>query len=257
MTSAPQNKHKYGCKRDTPDASDKLYCLQPHLYTANVPLPVTVDLRPQCPPVYDQGQLGSCTANAGSCAVQFDMMDQKENVETPSRLFLYYNERVMDGDVKEDGGSSLRTCIKSINTSGVCGETLCPYVASNFAVKPSTAAYTEAKTHKGVLSYRVNQTLYDLQHCVFSGRPFIFGFTVFESFESQAVAQTGTMPMPAQGEQQLGGHAVTCVGYKPGYFIVRNSWGADWGDKGYFYMPEAFMLNASLCNDFWCLQSIK
>jgi C1A family cysteine protease len=85
----------------------------------------------------------------------------------------------------------------------------------------------------------------------------VFGFTVFDSFESQAVAQTGTMPMPAPHEQQLGGHAVICVGYKPGYFIVRNSWGPDWGDKGYFYMPEAFILNSSLTNDFWCLQSIK
>lgn len=259
MTEEIRVTRKYGFKKSEPNPNDKKYSDHPVFKAApNAPLPTTVDLRNQCPPVYDQGELGSCTANAGCCALEFDMIAQKEQNILPSRLFLYYNERVRDGDVNEDAGSSLRTCIQSLDGDGVCADTLCPYITSEFTQKPSTAAYADAVHHKGIVSFALAQNEYQLQHCLaVLGRPFVFGFEVYASFESQQVATTGIVPMPKPHEQYLGGHAVICVGYKPGYFIVRNSWGANWGDHGYFYLPTAFMLSPQLCSDFWCLQKIN
>lgn len=249
--------HKFGFKKSIPHPDDKKYHLAPH-YTAGVALPTSCDLRSKCPPVYDQGDLGSCTANAGSGAVEYDMRVQNQKVVTPSRLFLYYNERNLDGDVDTDAGSSLRTCIRAINQFGVCNDELWPYNPSQFAVRPPVDAYAQAKMHRGVKSFSINQTLYDLQHCLaVFGRPILFGFEVYESFESQQVATTGVMPMPSPGENCLGGHAVLIVGYEPGYFIVRNSWGPNWGLGGYFKMPFEYATNASYCSDFWCLQEIN
>jgi C1A family cysteine protease len=247
---------KYNLKKSPVDPTDQKYTSH-KLFQAGAPLPTEVDLRSKCPPVYDQGTLGSCTANAGCCAVEFDMIAQGEKDTLLSRLFLYYNERKRDGDVADDSGSTLRTCIKSIDSDGVCVETLCPYQIADFTHKPSAAAYTEAKKHKGVKSFALNQNLYELQHCLaVFGRPFVLGIQVYESFESQAVAETGIVPMPQPGEQLMGGHAVICVGYKPGYFIIRNSWGASWGDHGYFYLPTDFVLNSQYTSDLWCLEKV-
>jgi C1A family cysteine protease len=250
-------KHRYTLKKSAPQPTNRFYAHK-MMMGAHASLPVTVDLRSKCPPVYDQGELGSCTANAGCCAVEFDMIAQKETDTTPSRLFLYYNERVKDGDVGQDNGSSLSTCIECIDSTGVCNESLCPYVISHFTVKPSAEAYTQALTHKGITSFVLKQDLNELKHCLaVFGRPFIFGITLYDSFESDAVAKTGIVPMPnLHKERQLGGHAITCVGYKPGYFIIRNSWGPNWGDHGYFYLPNAYVLDPNLASDFWCLQKI-
>jgi C1A family cysteine protease len=249
---------KYGFKRSPPQATDRTYASHSGLFATRDILPPTMDLRSKCPPVYDQGQLGSCTANAGCCAVEFDMIAQNEKVTTPSRLFLYYIERVADGDVNDDGGSTLRQCIQCIDTSGVCDESMWPYDVGRFAVKPSDNCYTQALTHKGLNAFVLHQDLHELQHCLaVFGRPFIFGITIYESFESAAVAKTGMVPMPhVHHEKCLGGHAITCVGYTRDHFIIRNSWGPNWGDKGYFYLPYAYVLSPALASDFWCLQKI-
>jgi C1A family cysteine protease len=256
---------KYGFKKSPPQPTDKTYSLHSGLFSAGTPLPASVDLRSKCPPVYDQGELGSCTANAGCCAVEFDMIAQGEKDTTPSRMFLYFVERDTDGDVNDDGGSTLRTCIQCIDTYGVCDEPLWPYNIDNFTVKPSNQCYVQALTRKGLNAFSLNQNLYELQHClaVYS-RPFVFGITLYDSFESDAVASNGIVPMPhVHHEKCLGGHAITCVGYKSdhsaagsGYFIIRNSWGPNWGDKGYFYLPYAYVLNPALASDFWCVQKI-
>ena len=91
------------------------------------------------------------------------------------------------------------------------------------------------------------------------GYPFVFGFTVLSSFETQEVADTGVMPMPADGDKQLGGHAVCCVGYDDDKqcFVVRNSWGSSWGDGGYFYMPYKYMTDSGLASDFWTIRWVE
>ena len=247
--------YRYGWRPDTPDHRD-------HLYAAplqGVVLPAKIDLRPGCPTVYDQGQLGSCTANAIAGALEFDQIKQKLPEATPSRLFIYYNERVMEHSVSEDAGSEIRDGVKSVNKQGACAETLWPYDIEKFAVKPSAQCYTAAKQHRTVSYQRVMQNLTQLKACLASGYPVIFGFTVYESFESDAVANTGIVPMPGHHESVLGGHAVLCVGYDDSTqrFLVRNSWSEQWGDKGHCTMPYAYLLSRSLASDFWTIKTIN
>jgi C1A family cysteine protease len=225
-----------------------------------VRLPPSADLRLQCPPVYDQGQLGSCTANAIAAAVEFDLMRQKQkSVFIPSRLFLYYNERAMEGTVASDSGAQIRDGIKSEGTQGDCPENLWPYDIAKFAVKPPQICYDSAVKYKAISYQRLVQDINQLKGCLATGYPFVFGFTVYESFESQQVAQTGHAPMPAPGEQVMGGHAVMAVGYDDSqqWFVVRNSWGQSWGIQGYFTLPYAYLINQNLSNDFWTIRVVS
>lgn len=247
---------RYGWVPDLPDHRDFTYAVPAHVISK---IPRGVDLRPQCPPVYDQGQLGSCTANAIAGALEFDMMKQKLQVFTPSRLFIYYNERVMEGTVNSDSGAQIRDGIKSVGTQGDCPETEWPYDISKFAVKPPQSCYDDAVQHKA-LNYRsIDQNLADMKGCLAEGYPFVYGFVVYESFESPAVAKTGKVPMPASNEATIGGHAVVAVGYNDDdqWFICRNSWGTGWGAKGYFYMPYAYLLDDNLADDMWTIRLVQ
>ena len=247
----------YGWNRDLPDGRDFMYAAPIEVIKA---LPKTVDMRPQCPDVYDQGQLGSCTANAIGGALEFDQMKQKEpNPFTPSRLFIYYNERAIEGTVGSDSGAQIRDGVKSVNQLGAPPETDWPYVIAKFTNKPPKKAYTDALHNQAILYQRLTPTLSQLKGCLASGYPFVFGFTVYESFESAAVAKSGKVPMPRAGEQQLGGHAVLAVGYQESNqtFIVRNSWGTGWGMKGYFTMPYPYLLQPTLASDFWTIRSVE
>lgn len=248
---------KYGWVHDLPDHRDYMFAAAPEDL---VNLPPSFDLTKQCPPVYDQGQLGSCTANAIAAAVEFDLMKQKQNpIFVPSRLFIYYNERAMEGTVASDSGAQIRDGIKSVATQGDCPETLWPYAIAKFAVKPPANCYANAVKYKAINYQRIVQELNQFKGCLFAGYPFVFGFTVYTSFESQQVAQTGHASMPAAGEKTIGGHAVMAVGYDDAnqWFIVRNSWGAGWGMQGYFTLPYAYLLNQNLSDDFWTIQVIS
>jgi C1A family cysteine protease len=223
------------------------------------PLPAAVDLRKKCAPVVDQGTLGSCTGNAIAGAVQFDRMKQKLKPEfAPSRLFIYYNERAMEGTVSSDSGAMIRDGIKSISKLGVCPEVDWPYVIAKFATKPPTACYASALKYKAVQYQRVARSLSQFKGCLASGYPFVFGFSVYESFESNEVAKTGVAPMPGHDEKLLGGHAVLAVGYDDAQqrIIVRNSWGTGWGQAGYFTLPYAYLTDANLSDDFWTVRLI-
>lgn len=248
---------RYGWIPDLPDRRDRVYAAP---LAALGPLPARVDLRRSCPPVYNQGLLGSCTANAIAGALEFDQMKQSQSdVFVPSRLFIYYNERVMEGTVDEDAGAMIRDGIKSVARAGAPHETLWPYVVAQFRKKPSAAAYTDAECHQAVLYQRVVPTHDQLRGCLADGYPFVFGFSVYESFDSQTVATTGRVPMPKPAERLLGGHAVLAVGYEEEArrFIVRNSWGERWGMKGYFTMPYEFLLDPNLCDDFWRITLVE
>jgi C1A family cysteine protease len=255
----------YGWRPQLPDARDKLYTARP-----KAALPSEFDLRPSMPPVYDQGQLGSCTGNAIAGAMEYERDRQGLSDFVPARLFIYYNERALEGTVSSDSGAVIRDGIKVVNKDGVCPESLWPYDIGVFAVKPPKRCYVAAVTDRAV-QYLAIQTLGDLKDAVCSNLAVVFGFTVYESFQSPAVAQTGVMPMPKPGEATVGGHAVMAVGYSDpkGQVIVRNSWGASWGDAGYFYMPYEYMTGtktssdaspingAKLASDFWAIELVS
>lgn len=340
VCSSSQKNRKYKWKKDLPDHRD-----QTHSFSNVVINNLTgkEDLRGYMPPIYDQGGLGSCTANAIAGAFQFDEIKQyreqilnmrtkdtldhwinlaksekkvKQNtfdqwsdilsrpkpttrsvsakkrkkkknnskivdavielnkppvcifetpmeprksiIFTPSRLFIYYNERDMEGSVNIDAGAAIRDGMKSVNTVGVCKETDWPYDISKFTEKPPESCYTEAQGLKSKKYAKANTELDQLKAYIKSGFPIIFGFIVFESFESEEVSKTGKMPMPQPDEPRLGGHAVLMCGYDDvsQCFIVRNSWGSDWGDKGYFYMPYEFVNTPGYCDDFWVMYTV-
>jgi C1A family cysteine protease len=245
----------YGWVPDLPDQRDYKFGA---IYKIPAKLPASVDLRSQCSPVEDQGELGSCTANALAGALEFLELKDKVPFADLSRLFIYYNERVIEHTVNSDSGAMLRDGIKTLAKQGVCTEAKWPYVIAQFTKKPSAACYKEAADHQ-ITSYQRLLTVDEMRSCLADGYAFVFGFTVYESFESSAVARTGTVNMPKPGEKVLGGHAVVAVGYddKQKRFTIRNSWGTGWGKKGYFTMPYAYLDNRDLSDDFWTIRRGK
>lgn len=248
---------KMGWKRDLPDFRDRVLALPP----AKVEnLPPSVDLRPaEHFVIYDQGSLGSCTANAIGAAFHFDQIKQGLKDFTPSRLFIYYNERAMEGTVDQDSGAYIRDGIKSIHKIGVCRESRWPYDEASFTTKPLDECYQEAAKNHCKEYARVPQDLAHMKGCLKEGLPFVFGFTVLSSFQTREVATTGNMCMPKPKDYVLGGHAVCAVGYDDSRkcVIVRNSWGNGWGDKGYFYMPYEYITHPYLAQDFWTIRFVE
>lgn len=243
---------RYGWIRDRLDPRDIVMGIGLH-----VPLPASVDLcNEHMPAVYDQLQVGSCTGNAVSCGVDYERSKQGESLITPSRLFIYYNERVIEGTTASDSGAQIRDGIKVVAKLGVCPETIWPYDESKVTTKPTPDAYTAAVAHRALRYTRVTQVQYHIKHCLaVLGVPVIFGFLVYEDFESEEMAKTGIMKMPEPGARPIGGHAVAAVGYDDasGMFKVRNSWGSNWGLQGYFKMPYEFLLNPQQASDFWAI----
>ena len=247
---------RYGWVPDLPDHRDHLYAAPVETLAA---LPPRADLRPQCPPVYDQGQLGSCTANAIAAAVEFDRLKQMLSDFMPSRLFIYYNERAMEHKVNSDGGAQIRDGIKSVGKQGDCPEREWPYVITKFRTKPPARCYRDAVKHTAVLYQRLTPIANQLKGCLASGYPFVFGFTVYDSFESPQVARAGHVGMPKPNEQVVGGHAVVAVGYDDAkqWFLIRNSWGARWGLSGCFTLPYAYVTDRNLADDFWTIRVVQ
>jgi C1A family cysteine protease len=243
----------YGWMPDLPDHRDIMYSA-----VRRVParLPAAVDLRPLCSPVEDQGNLGSCTGNALVGAVEFLEKKNKVPFLDLSRLFVYYNERVIEHSTQSDSGAMIRDGIKTLAKQGVCTEKKWPYIESKFAVKPAPPCYKEALSHQ-IISYQRILALNEMRACLAAGFPFVFGFTVYESFESQQVATSGVVSMPKKGERVVGGHAVLAVGYSDASkrFVVRNSWGTGWGKKGYFTIPYAYLSDRNLSDDFWTIRA--
>jgi C1A family cysteine protease len=239
----------YGWVRDICDFRDKFYKLEAEVIP-EASLPSSVDLRPKISKIYNQGSLGSCTANATSEAIKYIQKDF-----LPSRLFIYYNVRKREGTIKEDSGGQIRDCIKSISSDGVCPETDCPYIISKFTQNPSKKAYRDAKNDVITKYLRVTNSQ-EIKSCLAQGFPVIFGFSVYESFESPEVAKTGIVEMPKPNESLVGGHAVLCVGYddETQRVIVQNSWGKSWGQNGFFTMPYSYIFNSNLSSDMWTLR---
>ena len=257
---------KYRWLPDPPDSRDHIYQLNTSLTLAPV-----VDLRQYCSPIEDQGNIGSCTGNA--IAGQIELLDRKvgKNLDV-SRLFIYYEERVLEGSVRYDAGAYIRDGIKVCYTKGAPLESLWPYATNKFATKPPTAAYTDALKRK-VTGYQKCTNFAAVKNALAAGNPVVIGFSVYDSFEGawgdipHGQPGSGIMPFPnTSTETLLGGHAVCIVGYDDtmpvagkanGRFIVRNSWGTSWGDAGYFYMPYDVIKTTSMSSDFWLISAVR
>lgn len=257
---------RYGWIRDLPDHRDLMYAAPiVNLQT----LPSKMDLRDTnlFPDAYDQDDLGSCTGNAIAAAVQYVRSKEKKNPGfIPSRLFIYYNERVIEHAVAQDAGAQIRDGVKVVAKLGVCPEQTAPaapydwpYDVQKFATRPSDACFAFAKDNQITSYRRIPQVLTQMRACLASGFPFVFGFTVYESFESAEVAKTGVVNLPGAEENPIGGHAVLAVGYDDAAqrFAVRNSWGTKWGQRGYFTMPYAYLTDAHLASDFWTVRQTE
>ena len=243
---------KYHWVKDKVDKRDHIYQL------TNTEQSNIVDLRQYCSSIEDQGNLGSCTGNAIAGAIELLHKRQNRTLDI-SRLFIYYYERLFIGTVNYDSGAYIRDGIKACYTYGAPTENLWPYNISKFRTAPPKTALIDAAKRK-VTSYQRATDFNAVIDAITSGYPVTIGFNVYSSFDSPVVARTGIMPYPnTKKERLLGGHAVLLVGYNKNNntFIARNSWGTNWGDNGYFYMPFQVIQNTSMSSDFWVIKSIS
>ncbi len=263
---------RYGWVPDLPDHRDFVYGAPAAVAAA---LPPKVDLRQTrlLPAVYNQGRIGSCTANAIAAALQFTRKKEGHAPDfVPARLFIYWNERNVEHTVPLDNGAQIRDGVKIVNKFGAPPESEWSYddapadetthlwpTGAKPTLRPTAAAFNDAKNYQAIGYQRVPRTLSQFKGVLASGYPFVFGFSVYDGFESAAAAQTGVVNMPAPGEGFLGGHAVLAVGYDDASqrFIVRNSWGPGWGQAGYFTLPYAYLLDANLSDDFWTIRVVE
>ena len=225
-------------------------------------LPPKVDLRPAMTEVEDQGQTSSCVANATAGAYEYMMKrhlgDDRYNV---SRLFIYWNARDKEGSTGKDGGSFIADAVSSLREKGACSEETWPFDVGAVTSEPDEASFDEAK---GFLVEEAESVATDLgtwRATLADGQPIIFGTKLFGSFDKQR--KPGHVPMPSSTEsnrESHGAHAMLCVGYSDvdKVFIVRNSWGSSWGDKGYCYMPYDYLMNTAMnLDDSWIIRQIE
>jgi C1A family cysteine protease len=253
----PARRRQHGTHPDVPDLRDHEYQVPARLRQS---LPPAVDLRPHCPPVYQQGKLNSCSANAIAAALWYDEIKRgSSRPPAPSRLFIYYNERAREGLTASNAPVSLRDGYQSVAKNGACHEKRWPYREDLSTRKPPPRCYQQALAYRVISYYRIRRELEQFKACLAEGYPFTFGISVYESLESRRVARSGIVPLPARHEKHLGGHAMLAVGYQEGrrMFIVRNSWGARWGIRGYCLLPYDFLLHPSLSWDFWTARRLK
>lgn len=254
-----ETQYTYGWEKDGLDHRDIYYkpSLWNRLITSN-----SVDLRTGFPMVWNQGQLGSCVSHGILACDEFVQKKEKlPEVFKGSKLYLYYNGRVIENTVNEDSGLQVRDGIKALNTKGICPETMWGYDISKFKEQPPPAAYTEGAKHPSVKYFKLQQGLSHLLACLDSGYPFVFGFNVYSYFESDEMNQTGLLTLPGANQSALGGHCVAAAGYSKDKqaILCRNSWGKDWSSAmgGYFWMPFSYITNVNLASDIWTLRTVK
>jgi len=252
--------YKFGWLPDVPDRRDISFSA---IFRVPKKIPSRIDLREDCPAVEQQGNLGSCTAQALVGALEFLELRElpsgsPEKFRDLSRLFVYYNERAAMGTTTEDSGAMLSTGIKTLKKLGVCREKIWPYKISRFTEKPPADCYSEAENHQ-VTAYQRIHTLREMKACLAMGLPFVFGFAVYEHVMSEQVRKSGIIRLPRRNERMIGGHAVMAIGYDDAKKILlfRNSWGYEWGKSGYGSLPYDYPESRELSDDFWCIQTTE
>jgi len=222
-----------------------------------VSLPPSVNLAATCPPVFDQGSIGSCTANAAGTMYSQVLNQMTRSVLIPSRLYIYWNTRSLEGTTSRDVGATLRGTMRSLARFGVCRENTWIYQRSNLFRRPNSGCYTEGSDRQALSYAAVPTDLFQMKSILNSGYPFVFGMLLFSSFMRGST--TGNIPIPNPStESYLGGHAMCAIGYDDAreVFIVRNSWGR-WGDNGNLYIPYSYMTDTNLCFDMWVLYTLE
>lgn len=212
-------------------------------------------------PVYDQLDQGSCTANSGCACYRYEYHEITNDFTfDPSRQFLYYNTRLIEGTEGEDSGAYIRDVFKALFKQGLATEKTWPYGSNRLVLKPSDKAYMEGLDNVVIKYASVRQDLETIKRTLFSGAAISFGFTVYSSFMSGNWDRTtGIMPIPKRTETIEGGHAVTIIGWDDSKqaFHIQNSWGTSWGQQGKFWMPYSFLLDPQMADDFWCIETIQ
>jgi C1A family cysteine protease len=255
--SVDPKKYGLGWKRGLPDFRDKKY----RAPRRTSPLPETIDLRKELGGfanfrVWDQGELGSCTAQGVGACLVYNMFQQKQKAWVPSRLFIYYNSRVLEGTVNEDAGAEIKDVIKTVSTTGAAHEEIWRYDINKFRQRPPQSVYADALKFKAVTYAALNNANLDqLKACLAAGELFTFGSTLYNSF-FDSVRNGGYVPMPNWRDGIVGGHCMTAVGYTKTHFIIRNSWGESAGDKGYMYMPHKYLTDTNLTADVWQIKTV-
>lgn len=202
----------------------------------------------------------NCVANSACTCFRYEVAQLTNNFDfVPSRLFEYYNARLLQGWENEDSGAYIRDGFKAMNKYGLCLEKTWPYITSKFASKPPTEAYNEGLKNVTVKYASVVQNLQIIKETLVAGAAVSFGFDVYSSFYGSWSNTTGIMPIPKSGENLLGGHAVVICGFSDSKqcFLIQNSWGYNWGLNGKFWMPYSYALNPSKADDFWAIQEVK
>jgi C1A family cysteine protease len=240
---------KLNWRRDNPDKRDVEF-------TVSMPVAVSRYVM-DIPFRYNQLELGSCTAQTGRALFRFTAIEEQERYEDLSALFLYYQSRLDMGTVGEDSGATLRGMMRALAKYGIPLEKDWPYIIGNFKKKPTKAVYEKAAKRKltSRMYGRVPHNLEALKATIAANNPIAFGFSVPESFMSNAMARSGVMKMPSLDERVVGGHAMLIIGFddSEGCFYVLNSWGSKWGINGVCKMPYAFIADPDYCSDFWTL----
>jgi C1A family cysteine protease len=235
--------------RDTYDIRD----LQATFRQVSPAPPQRVDLRVRhAIHVYNQGAPPTCTAHAVASA--FEVIQNARSVGNafmPSRAFLYFNTRALEGTAHLVTGASLRNAIKTFAKEGVCDETMWPYDTSRLTVRPPAVAYANGPLNRITRYARLARDLAQIRRCLWSGHPFVFGMPCFNHWYS---AVGGVIPAvtPATAKP-IGGHAMVCVGYDDvrQSFLVLNSWGSRWGDNGFAHVPYSLILSGAY--DMWII----
>ncbi len=270
--------YSFGWIPDLPDTRDYTKDhpkVAPLLAKKPSSLQSSADLRPFCPPVFDQGEMGSCTANAAAALLSYHNRRSFGKTAPLSRMFIYKGTRDLM-QAQGDSGACIRTTMGALSLFGAPPERYWGYDGSLLDSAPPAFCYSYAANYQATSYFRLDEksagirsegkgaALAGARGALAQGLPAMFGFRVFESIRESA--RDGKIPYPERGEKLLGGHAVLAVGYddaltikngtgdneKTGAFLIRNSWGEGWGEKGYGWLPYDYLL-AGLAEDFWCL----